>query len=49
MDYTNILNGIYSKLGDILTALTSTKTDEYIQIIIAILILLLLYKLTKGV
>lgn len=49
MDYTNILNAINSKLGDIITILNSSKTDEYIQIIIAALIFIVLIKLTKGV
>lgn len=49
MDYTNILNSIYSRLGDILTALTSSKMEEYTTIIIALLIMLVLYKMTKGV
>lgn len=49
MDYTNILNAIYSRLGEILSILTSSKSEEYIQVIIAILLLGLIFKLTRGI
>lgn len=49
IDYTSILNDIYSKLGSILDLLMNSKIGIYIQVIIAIILIKMVIDLGKGI